>query len=78
LKALTDAWAYLPAGRSLNEAGEKRRALNAEARKLEKSGAFPANYLERSYRLAHRIYDDAKSLGLTRCLGQPPRPPIGG
>jgi hypothetical protein len=80
LKALSDAWAYLPAGRSLNEAGAKRRALNTEARKLEKSGTFrsAADYIERSYRLELRIYDDAKALGLTRCLGKPPRRPIGG
>jgi hypothetical protein len=34
--------------------------------------------LERFYRLQLRIYDDARALGLTSCLGKPPRAPIGG
>lgn len=80
LKALTKAWAYLAAGRSLNEAGAKRRTLNAEAQKREKSGTFRSamDYLERSYRLQRQIYDEARALGLTQCIGRPPRPPIGG
>lgn len=80
MKALSVATAYLPAGRSLDEARAKLRALEAELRKQEKSGNFQSvmDYIERSYRLQAQTYDDAKTLGLAPCLGRPPRPPIGG
>lgn len=80
-KALSAAAAYLPAGASLNEAHAERRALYAETSKLSKLGTFVSgqpDYLERFYRLQVQIYDDYKALGLTRCLGRPPRPPISG
>jgi hypothetical protein len=81
-KALSVAAAYLSTGKSLNEARAKLRALHVEIGKLSKSGAFsfsgPPDYIERSYRLQVQIYDDYKALGLARCLGPPPRPPISG
>jgi hypothetical protein len=81
-KALSEAAVYLPAGRSLNEAHAKRRALYAKLGKLSTSGTFVApgrpDYAEQFYRLQLQIYDDYKALGLTRCLRQPPRPPLSG
>jgi hypothetical protein len=80
-KALSHAAVYLPAARSLNEAHGKRRALNAELSKLAKSRTFVSgrqDYVERFYRLQLQIYNDYKALGLARCLGRPPRPPISG
>lgn len=71
---------YLPAGRSLNEATAKRRALirrEAERSKsLEGSGDFlstspgPA-LVAQGYRLQVQIFDDKKALGLTPCLEPP-------
>ncbi len=82
LNALYDAAAYLPIGRALIEAHAKRRALMAEERKLTRSGSFsvsrPIHFIEQFYRLQVQIYDDDKALGLTSCLGRPPRPPIEG
>lgn len=85
-KALDEAAAYLPVGRSLDEAHTKRRALekeiaHAERRALEKerspvSGRY--DFIERFYRLQLQIYEDYKALGISkRCL-RPPRPPISG
>jgi hypothetical protein len=79
--ALLQAAAYLPAGRSWKEARAKQRALYAERSKLMRSGGFvpgSPNLIERFYRLRLQIYDDVKALGVTSCVGQPPRPPIGG
>jgi hypothetical protein len=57
-KALSHAAAYLPAGRSLNEAHAKRRALEAEVSKLTKLGAFLSGrtdyIVERFYRCSCR------------------------
>ena len=82
LNALGRAAAYLPAGRALNEAHAKRRALYAEVSKLKRSGggfvSGSPDFIGRFYRLQVQIYDDYKALGLGRCLGPPPRAPISG
>jgi hypothetical protein len=81
-KSLGQAAAYLPAGRALNEASARRRALTAEMHKpLTGSGGFLSGapeLIERLYRLQVQIHDDEKALGLTSCLSKLPRPPISG
>jgi hypothetical protein len=42
----------------------------------KRANAF--SLLEEPYRLAVKVQDDLKVLGLTSCLGPPPRKPIGG
>jgi hypothetical protein len=37
----------------------------------------PVSSLEDSYRLSVKVRDDEKALGLSDCIGAPPRPPIG-
>jgi hypothetical protein len=78
--ALGPAAAYLPAGRTLNEAHAKRRALYAELHRAGRGGNFPEAFelIERFYRLRVQVYGALKALGLTPCLGPPPRPPISG
>ena len=70
---LRQADAYLPAGRSLNEAIAKRRALiRREARSGGKLSTGPSPALvEQGYRLQVQIFDDKKALGLTPCLEPP-------
>jgi hypothetical protein len=81
-RALSEAAAYLPAGKSLNEAHAKRRALYAKLGKLRLSATFVSpgrpDYIEQFYRLQVQIYNAYKALGLTQCLRGPPRPPISG
>jgi hypothetical protein len=80
-KALMQTAAYLPAGRSWKEARAKQRALEAQVRKLTKSGGLTTggfDLIDRVYRLRVQIYDDVKALDLTSCLGPPPRAPISG
>jgi hypothetical protein len=73
------AAAYLPAGRALNEAHAKRRALTVEMREAANSHSVVwLDLIERFYRLQLQIYNDLKALGLTPCLGKPPRAPISG
>jgi hypothetical protein len=57
-----------------------RRTLRAEISHAAKLSnvANPISLIEDSYRLATKIYADKKALGLTPCLGPPPRKPIGG
>lgn len=58
-----------------------RQRLRAALSKLanRKSNAPEAgSYLEKSYRLNVKVYADEKALGLTSCLGSPPRKPIEG
>jgi hypothetical protein len=74
-KSLREAAAYLPAGKELNESHAKQEALMAEAR--NPASAQP-DLLEQLYRVRLTSYDDLKALGLTLCLGKPPRPPISG
>jgi hypothetical protein len=78
--ALGQASAYLPAGRSLNEARAKERAL---LRQLDKPGprvsgppGFITGSFQRLNRLQQQSQDDYKALGLRSC--GPPRPPISG
>jgi hypothetical protein len=81
VKALGQAAAYLPAGRWLNEARAKRRVLYAEVQRLSGSGRLAPEgpeVFERFYRLRVQIYEADKALGLTACMGRPPRPPISG
>jgi hypothetical protein len=81
VKTLSQAAAYLPAGRSLNEAHAKRRALEIETSKAGKSGVFVTSkpkVIERFHRLEAQIHNDYKALGVTRCLERPLRPPISG
>jgi hypothetical protein len=79
INALMKVAAYLPAGRDLIEAHAQRRAVTAEMLKMENHYiAVQPDVLERFYRLQLRIYDDVRALGLTSCLGKPPRAPIGG
>jgi hypothetical protein len=40
--------------------------------------AVQPDILERFYRLQLRIYNDVKALGLTSCIGKPPRAPVRG
>jgi hypothetical protein len=79
-KALREAAAYLPAGRSWAEALAKRRLLFAEESKHARSGAFvsKSNYIERFYRLEEQIQDAYRALGITSCVGKSPRPPTSG
>jgi hypothetical protein len=84
-KALRQAAAYLPAGRAWNAADAERRELFAERNKLLRSrGGFlsgqggPPDFIDRLSRLQVQIYGDVKALGLTSCLGPPPRPPVSG
>jgi hypothetical protein len=71
--------AYLPAGRDLIEAHAQRRAVTAEMLKLENHHlAVQPDILGRFYRLQLRIYNDVKALGLTSCMGKPPRAPVRG
>lgn len=77
--ALAQAAAYLPAGRALNKAHAKRRALTAEMLKVANSyRGYRPDLTDRFYRLQVQIRDDWKALGLGRCLGPPPRPPVSG
>jgi hypothetical protein len=77
--ALSLAAAYLPAGRALNEAHAERRVLTAEMLKASWSySGERADLIARFYRLKVQIREDLKGLGLGRCLGPPPRPPISG
>jgi hypothetical protein len=34
--------------------------------------------MEDAYKLSMKLRDDEKALGMSACIGQPPRPPIGG
>ena len=70
LDELEQAAAYLPAGKALKEAIVKGRALRPED--------DPVNYFAHIYRLQLQYYNASKALGLTDCLGRPPRKPIGG
>jgi hypothetical protein len=83
--AIRHAFGHLPAGKALYEALAKRQALIAEMKQLRSGGSYSGllvarslHQLERSYQLGLQIYDDEKALGLTSCLGRPPRPPISG
>jgi hypothetical protein len=81
VKALKQAAAYLPAGRLLDEAVAKRRALEAEMRQVAgPGGVLPEQrrFTDRFRRLQLQIYDADKALGLASCLGRPPPPPSGG
>lgn len=46
-------------------------------RRIDSPGRTPA-FIENLYRARIRVYDDEKALGLTKCLGSPPRKPIFG
>lgn len=85
LEAIEKAAEYLPAGKKIKEAHAERRALEAKRRILRTSGgvvtgtvAGSPDFVDRFYRLQTQIYDSLKALGLTPCLGKPPRRPIGG
>jgi hypothetical protein len=93
-KGIHEAAAYLPAGRSLNEAHAKRLALQrawlaqirAHTHKHKKSGPTivviksgkPFYYIDQSYRLKMQAYNAMRALGLTQCATGPPRAPISG
>jgi hypothetical protein len=89
-KDIHEAAAYLPAGRSFNEAHAKRLALraklNRQSHKHKKSGptivvikgAQPFYFIEESYRLQMQAYNAIRALGLTQCAKHPPRAPISG
>lgn len=94
-KAVRQAAAYLPAGRSLDEAHTKRLALlQAFQRELraQTHGHTPTRptivithpkeepfyFIDESYRLQMQAYNAVKALGLTECVGKPPRAPISG
>jgi hypothetical protein len=34
--------------------------------------------IEDAYKLSVKLRDDEKALGMSACIGRPPRPPIGG
>jgi hypothetical protein len=59
-----------------------RRRLRTALSKLPNKGfnVVPdgRSYLDKAYRLSVRVYADEKALGLTSCLGKPPRKPIEG
>jgi hypothetical protein len=91
VKVLRKDAAYLPAGRSLNEALRKQQTVHreqlaqiqkqADKQKHKKSGPTivvikggKPFILEEAY-LRVKAYKALKALGLTRCLGKPPRPP---
>ena len=73
---LGPAAAYLPAGRALNEAHAKRRALTSEMDKA--SNAYNAHMMTaldaRFRRVQAQIHDDLRSLGFGRCLTPLPPP----
>ena len=78
-RALKRAAAYLPAGRALNEADAKRRALEDELSGHGHPGrsSQPA-FIERFWRIELQVYESVKALGLGSCQGPRPRAPIGG
>jgi hypothetical protein len=58
-----------------------RRRLRTVVSKLSNKGSnvlHAGSYIEEAYRLNVKIYADEKALGLTSCLGPPPRKPIEG
>jgi len=63
-----------------------QRKLRVALGKLPRQGGFivrrggpdVGSYIDQVYRLNVKLYGDEKALGLTSCLGRPPRKPIGG
>lgn len=49
-----------------------------QAQLLRASQRSPISLMEDAYRLEVKIYADKKALGLTSCLGSPPRKPVAG
>ena len=81
-RAIRKAAAYLPAGKDLERAYAGRRQLMHELAKRSSHGGFvtgpPTHLIDRGYGLELQIHDDWKALGLTSCLGPPPKRPISG
>jgi hypothetical protein len=80
LRAITKAAANLPAATALERERTARRQLMRELSKRSAGGESvpPTVLMDRLYRVELLIHDDWKALGLTACLGPPPRPPISG
>lgn len=58
-----------------------RKRLRAELTKLHRTGYTPGNsfsILDEIYRADVKVQADLKALGLTSCIGRPPRKPISG
>jgi hypothetical protein len=79
MTALRKAVLYLPAGRDINMAGAKLRAVRIELHHLS-SGSVERGMadIDEAYRYETQIYDGWKTIGVTSCIGRPPQKPIGG
>jgi hypothetical protein len=69
-----------PLSRYLSDLAARRR-LRTEMRKLSRKEGNVADafsLLDESYRLEVKTYADKRTLGLTSCIGPPPKPPIKG
>jgi hypothetical protein len=64
----------------LSDLSARRTLRTAMSNLSKKAFDLPhgTSYVEESYRLDVSVYTDAKALGLTSCIGRPPRKPIGG
>jgi len=78
MMALRKAVLYLPAGRAIHEAEAKLHAVRVELHARSGSVERLMDDFELVYRFETQIYDGWKSIGLTSCIGRPPRKPIGG
>jgi hypothetical protein len=81
LRALISADRKLPrVGTLISDLAARRRLLR-EMRKIHRKEGDVTNafsLLDESYRLEVKIQADLKALGLTSCIGPPPRKPIEG
>jgi hypothetical protein len=79
MTALRKAVLYLPAGRAIHAGEAKLHAVRADLHHLS-SGSFERGMddIDLAYRSETQIYDGWKTIGLTSCIGRPPRKPIGG
>jgi hypothetical protein len=65
-------------GALVSDLAARRRLRSAFGKRSGKEVARGFWLLEESYRLEVKIQTDLKALGLTSCIGPPPRKPIGG
>ncbi len=68
----------MPGGLAARAPGHSGRRGHSLSITVGRHGESFFSLFEESYRLNLKVYEDAKAIGLTACIGQPPRKPIEG